>query len=46
MAPSPKRSILITGASSGIGRACMVRMATAGFHVFASVRRSADADAI
>src|ERR1700722_5346756 len=30
--------VLISGASTGIGRACAVRLAGAGFHVFAGVR--------
>lgn len=39
-------SVLITGASSGIGRACVIRMARAGWHVFATVRKKADQDAL
>ena len=34
---------MITGASSGIGRACALRMDRAGWHVFATVRTEADA---
>ena len=34
---------MITGASSGIGRACALRMDRAGWNVFATVRREADA---
>jgi NAD(P)-dependent dehydrogenase (short-subunit alcohol dehydrogenase family) len=40
------RHILITGCSSGIGRACAVRLAQDGFVVFAGVRREADARAL
>ncbi len=37
------RSVLITGASSGIGRACALRMDRAGWQVFATVRKESDA---
>jgi NAD(P)-dependent dehydrogenase (short-subunit alcohol dehydrogenase family) len=37
---------VVTGASSGIGRATAVRLAADGFHVLAGVRRLADADGI
>ena len=36
-------AVLITGASRGIGRAAALRMATKGWHVFATVRREQDA---
>ncbi len=39
-------SVVITGASSGIGRAAVRRMSGAGWRVFAGVRRSADGDAL
>ncbi|MGH8979373.1 MAG: SDR family oxidoreductase, partial [Acidimicrobiia bacterium] len=38
------RVVLITGTSTGIGRACVARLATNGWTVFAGVRRSSDAD--
>jgi len=37
------KSVVITGASSGIGRASVSRMILSGWHVFATVRKSADA---
>ena len=37
------RAVLVTGSSSGIGRATALALADAGFQVFAGVRRSADA---
>jgi NAD(P)-dependent dehydrogenase (short-subunit alcohol dehydrogenase family) len=39
-------SVVLTGASSGIGRASARLLAQAGFRVFAGVRRDADADAL
>jgi NAD(P)-dependent dehydrogenase (short-subunit alcohol dehydrogenase family) len=37
------RSVLVTGASSGIGQACAVRLARAGWLVYGGIRTSADA---
>lgn len=39
-------TVLVTGASSGIGEACALRLDGAGMRVFAGVRRQADADAL
>src|SRR2546422_456717 len=39
-------SIVITGASTGIGEASALRLASIGFRVFAGVRKQADADAL
>lgn len=39
-----QKSILITGASSGIGRECVSYLISLGFFVYAGVRRKADAD--
>jgi NAD(P)-dependent dehydrogenase (short-subunit alcohol dehydrogenase family) len=37
------RTAVVTGASSGIGQACAVRLARAGWRVLAGVRREGDA---
>lgn len=39
-----KRSVVVTGASTGIGLAIARLLVAEGFHVFASVRRQQDAD--
>jgi NAD(P)-dependent dehydrogenase (short-subunit alcohol dehydrogenase family) len=38
--------VLVTGASKGIGEACVVRLARDGFRVYAGVRRAEDGDAL
>jgi NAD(P)-dependent dehydrogenase (short-subunit alcohol dehydrogenase family) len=38
--------VLVTGASSGIGRACVETAASRGFHVVATVRTERDAEAL
>ena len=39
-----KKTVIVTGASSGIGRSCVTQMIDAGWRVFATVRKSIDAD--
>jgi NAD(P)-dependent dehydrogenase (short-subunit alcohol dehydrogenase family) len=39
-------AVVITGTSTGIGRACAVGLADMGFHVFAGVRKETDGDAL
>ncbi|HTT18669.1 MAG TPA: SDR family NAD(P)-dependent oxidoreductase [Candidatus Sulfotelmatobacter sp.] len=41
-----ERAVVITGASSGIGRSCVERMNRAGWRVFATVRTATDRDAL
>ena len=41
---STQKTVVITGASSGIGRSCVLRMSQAGWRVFATVRKEADRD--
>jgi NAD(P)-dependent dehydrogenase (short-subunit alcohol dehydrogenase family) len=40
------KSVLVTGASTGIGRASALRLDAAGWQVFAGVRKEADAEAL
>ena len=39
-----RKTVVITGASSGIGRACVSLMSSAGWLVFATVRKASDRD--
>ena len=39
-----RKTVVITGASSGIGRSCVSRMSEAGWQVYATVRKAADRD--
>ena len=43
---TPTRAVVITGASTGIGRVCAQHLSTLGFRVFAGVRKEADARAL
>lgn len=40
------RAVLVTGASSGIGRACALHLDAIGFRVFATYRKPEDADSL
>jgi NAD(P)-dependent dehydrogenase (short-subunit alcohol dehydrogenase family) len=40
------KTVLVTGTSTGIGRACVVRMAAEGWTVYAGVRKDADGEAV
>jgi NAD(P)-dependent dehydrogenase (short-subunit alcohol dehydrogenase family) len=44
--PDGRPAVLVTGASKGIGEACVVRLARDGFRVYAGVRRAEDGDAL
>jgi len=43
---SKGKAIVITGSSTGIGRACARRLAAEGFRVFAGVRKSEDGESL
>ncbi len=45
-AQSPVRSVVVTGASTGIGHACALRLDGLGLRVFAGVRREEDGRAL
>ncbi len=40
------KTVMITGASTGIGRACALRLDEAGWRVFAGVRKESDGEAL
>lgn len=42
VAQAPRRAVLVTGASSGIGRKIAERLATEGFYVYAGARKAED----
>jgi NAD(P)-dependent dehydrogenase (short-subunit alcohol dehydrogenase family) len=44
--PKLKGAVVVTGASTGIGRACALRLDRLGYQVFAGVRRDADGKAL
>jgi NAD(P)-dependent dehydrogenase (short-subunit alcohol dehydrogenase family) len=46
MAESALRAIVVTGCSTGIGKACALRLERAGYTVFAGVRREEDGRAL
>jgi NAD(P)-dependent dehydrogenase (short-subunit alcohol dehydrogenase family) len=41
-----RSAVVVTGASSGIGRACALALDRAGYRVFATIRRDPDAEAL
>lgn len=46
MSPSVPRSVVVTGSSSGIGRATALRLTGEGYRVFAGVRRPEDGESL
>ncbi len=46
MSNSDRGAVLISGSSTGIGRACALRLDGAGFRVFAGVRNRGDAESL
>ena len=40
------KSVVVTGSSTGIGRAAVAELVAEGFHVWATVRKQADADSL
>jgi NAD(P)-dependent dehydrogenase (short-subunit alcohol dehydrogenase family) len=41
-----QKTVVVTGASTGIGQACVLRLAGAGFRVFGGVRKESDGQAL
>ncbi|MCB0211463.1 MAG: SDR family oxidoreductase [Anaerolineae bacterium] len=46
MSNKHRNAVVVTGASSGIGRACALELDKAGYEVFATVRKEEDAEAL
>lgn len=46
MVIATKGAVVVTGASTGIGRTCVLHLDKLGFQVFAGVRKEADGDAL
>jgi NAD(P)-dependent dehydrogenase (short-subunit alcohol dehydrogenase family) len=46
MRTRPQAAVVVTGASSGIGRACALALDKAGYRVFATVRQDKDAESL
>jgi NAD(P)-dependent dehydrogenase (short-subunit alcohol dehydrogenase family) len=46
MVPIAKKTVVVTGASSGIGRSSVARLIKSGWRVFATVRKSQDAGSL
>jgi len=44
--PAPQKAVLVTGASSGIGRKITERLAANGYFVYATARKDADLEAL
>lgn len=46
MSINHRNAVVVTGASSGIGRACALKLDQAGYQVFATVRKEKDAESL
>lgn len=46
MGNGDQRFVVVTGASTGIGKACALYLDARGFHVLAGIRRDEDGDAL